>query len=718
MTLEEKNVLNLTRQNTTFNTHAQNLNGSAEPAPLLRLGVDKKVTPLITVRPFGMRNSEKAINKVQPMINGEVVLNKNNKEDISNSGRGESRQNCVLNSDGASSETSSDSAAASDDQEDSDQGSGNNNNNIENHQNDNKNANVRPSSVIESQFFSKAKQTAATARLSFLNSTITFEKAKDEPTTIVESNWVKTPEDEDEIDEAAQVNKKKNVKLIRKSPYVVGRAASTTILKGTPKPSINVRNKPPSGKPPVPAKPEKLQIGGSSSSSAGSCSTSSSGSVSPIAAPRRPENSIKKSGSVLIQSRIINDFVQESEVTISADESTRIELSSNSNSIPNSNSDANSNSNSNSSVCSDDSEESGFEGTTSFAECYTVNADMKNAIILDVSCTSGTTEEPTFTTELEVLKQLPLEKEETKHVSIPEAPKLLPKVQQNFQQMALDAIRKSLANKISVQEELTDKDDEDVEKIICSKPPLVKTSSNTSSNFEANRASVANALMGFSRKPSTKSKAAPKPPALTCPGGPTLEAEAPAPETPVETIQCSPAVPAGVIPEAPPPPPEPLTPTIQVTTNPTPLAASTPVSVAGATNSGSVAPELVNKPSIKSSIKQESSPSSSNKNRESTVVKSVQFSPETSTMTLPSSPPSLEPDLQPISYNRWISRDPHGSPAIVESSFTGQPIAVQPPRQQHKEFHLKQKPVTVQNANQTTDTDEIRKWTEKKKGSR
>merc|ERR1719266_1318294 len=121
--------------------------------------------------------------------------------------------------------------------------------------------------------------------------------------------------------------------------------------------------------------------------------------------------------------------------------------------------------------------------------------------------------------------------------------------------------------------------------------------------------------MGFSRKPSTKSKAAPKPPALTCPGGPTLEAESPAPETPVETIQCSPAVPAGVIPEAPPPPPEPLTPTIQVTTNSTPLAASTPVSVAGATNSGPVAHELVNKPSIKSSIKQESSPSSSNKNR-------------------------------------------------------------------------------------------------------
>ena len=58
LTLEEKNILNLTRQNTTFNTHAQNLNGNSEAAPLLRLGVDKKVTPIISVRPFGMRNRQ------------------------------------------------------------------------------------------------------------------------------------------------------------------------------------------------------------------------------------------------------------------------------------------------------------------------------------------------------------------------------------------------------------------------------------------------------------------------------------------------------------------------------------------------------------------------------------------------------------------------------------------------------------------------------------
>ena len=460
MSIEEKNILNLTRQNTTFNTHAQNLNGNSETAPLLRLGVDKKVTPMITVRPFGMRNSEKvAINKVQPMINGEVVSCNNNKEDH-NSGRGESRQNCSLNSDGASSETSSDASSSSEaalsesasDDQDSDTQQGSTSNNIANNNNNTNHSAVRPSSVIEREFF-KAKQTAATARLSFLNSTIAFE-AKGEPTTEIVSNWVKTPEDEDEIDEAARVNKKKNVKLTRKSPYVVGPYASTAILKGTPKPAINVRK--PLAKPPVPAKPEKLQIS-SCSSSAGSCSTSSSGSVSPIAAPRRQENnnSVKtaqssplSSTSSQIQPRI-NDFVNnvKSEVTISADESTRIELSSNS---------------------SEDSEEiSSIEGTTSFAECYTVNADVKNAIILDVSC--ETSEDAT---EVPSRKQSSSPDHEIKNSisTIPEAPKLLPKVQQNFNQMALDAIRMSLTNKISVQEELTDKDDEDVEKIISKSP--------------------------------------------------------------------------------------------------------------------------------------------------------------------------------------------------------------------------------------------------------
>ena len=85
----------------------------------------------------------------------------------------------------------------------------------------------------------------------------------------------------------------------------------------------------------------------------------------------------------------------------------------------------------------------------------------------------------------------------------------LPKVQQNLaskNQLALEAIRKSLANKLSVQEELSKKEDEDVQQII------VKASS----NFEANRASIANALFNNNKqvvqKPISTKKQAPKPP--------------------------------------------------------------------------------------------------------------------------------------------------------------------------------------------------------------
>ena len=121
-------MLNVTRQNTSFNSRPHNLNPEAP-----RLGVDKKVTPLITVRPFGHRNDTNTsapINKVSPMKNGELVEAKNNMA-------------ITLNSDGASTESSSSEEEIS-----------------------------RPTSGLERQFL-KAKQSAATARLSFLNSTIT-----------------------------------------------------------------------------------------------------------------------------------------------------------------------------------------------------------------------------------------------------------------------------------------------------------------------------------------------------------------------------------------------------------------------------------------------------------------------------------------------------------------------------------------------------------------
>ena len=291
----------------------------------------------------------------------------------------------------------------------------------------------------------------------------------------------------------------------------------------------------------------------------------------------------------------------------------------------------------------------------------------------------------------------------------------LPKVQQNLaskNQLALEAIRKSLANKFQVQEELSKKEQnaEDVQQIIV-KASTSTTSSSSSSNFQANRASIANALFSNSKqqekfreiaKPtSTKKQAAPMPPDIPSaavedskinnnkknfvklPEQSELngnhhreeykpEAVQPAPSVTTaseakDESQKTPPTTESVITQ-----PQNLTkvPTGQVgqvvttteanngSTKQDSSATSSVVSEAASSTPSSTTEAI--KPTIKSalSMKSDSSPK----------VKTVQFSPETMTMTLPNS----EPDL--ISYNRWISRDPHGSPAIVESSFTGQPI--------------------------------------------
>ena len=539
-----------------------------------------------------MRTNDK-INKVQPMIKGELVSEAK-----------------TLNSDGIStSESSSD--------QDSD-------------------------SSNQSREYQRAKNTAATARLSFLSSTIAFE-AKGEPTTDIVSNWVKTPEDEDEIDVETQTNNSKNirkpsVKLTRKSPYVTGHTAA--ILKGTPKPSINVRNKPP-----IPAKPEKLL-------SLSCNSSSSSGSVSPIAAPRR------------------NHFAGSNEVTISE---SHIDLTSTS-----------------SSDADADSDNSGI------AECYTVNADVKNNLILDVSIRSDAAAE-----------------------KVKQSPKV-PKVQKKFNQMALEAIRQSLTNKISVQEELSDKNEDEVEKFI------------SKSNFETNRANVANAL-GFTRRPSTKTKKAPEPPHETAekPSGfnqirnaiEEAKSGIKSLENPRNTSDdvTDNGTPSGNTTNEKPVVQNDTTEVVSMLPTGTPLKVqsngatvlqndTTTVVPNGTTSSTKIpqAPPLPNNntPEIKSSIKSSIKNPSSQESSQSSVVKSVQFSPETTSIT-------LEPEIQTISYNRWISRDPLGK--VIESSFTGQPIAVQSPVQRPS---MHNKKVVQQNHPIGAETDEIRKWTEKKKGSR
>ena len=305
-------------------------------------------------------------------------------------------------------------------------------------------------------------------------------------------------------------------------------------------------------------------------------------------------------------------------------------------------------------------------------------------------------------------------------IASPSSVTSLPKVQQNLaskNQLALEAIRKSLANKFQVQEELLSKKDsqnaEDVQQIIVkasstsgyptSGSSTSRSSSVASSNFEANRASIANALFSnnnnnkqpdkfreIARPASTKKQAAPMPPNTEISVAEDSkinnnnnkknfvklpeqsEVDDHHEENNKFEVATTTASEAKDDLQKPPPTTESVTqpqnltkdPTGQVTTTEVnspkqDSATSSVISEAASTTPSSTTTEAI-KPTIKSalSIKSDSSPK----------VKTVQFSPDTMTMTLPNS----EPDL--ISYNRWISRDPHGSPAIVESSFTGQPI--------------------------------------------
>ena len=116
--------MSATKKNTTFNSHAQNLKEAAPPAPV-KLGAEKKHTPVISVRPFVRDPTPGKVNLVAPMINGELVVKKTEMKQSSgkpasnglmrklshdDSGRGEikSMKTDSLGSDG-STENSSDS---------------------------------------------------------------------------------------------------------------------------------------------------------------------------------------------------------------------------------------------------------------------------------------------------------------------------------------------------------------------------------------------------------------------------------------------------------------------------------------------------------------------------------------------------------------------------------------------------------------------------------
>ena len=119
LTQEERNVQNITKKNTSFNSRPQNLKDpSSSPVP--KLGVDKKHTPIISVRPFVREHTPGKVNMVSPMINGEVVISRLKKDNLcsvdnklfgseESSGRGEIKTKDGRSSDGSTENSSSDS---------------------------------------------------------------------------------------------------------------------------------------------------------------------------------------------------------------------------------------------------------------------------------------------------------------------------------------------------------------------------------------------------------------------------------------------------------------------------------------------------------------------------------------------------------------------------------------------------------------------------------
>jgi len=519
----------------------------------------------------------------------------------------------------------------------------------------------------------------ATARLSFLHSTIQFEEQscnkeeQQQNNSIRQQNNSYNSEESSEYSSSNDSSTRPKVKITRKSPYVVGPYASTAILKGTPKPSVNIRKPPlPKEKPKVPLKPEKLLHNSNSK-------------VSPIAAPRKSSFRSSSQPPPMPSSSEYANVVNE--VRISDESRIQLCLSS----LPH-------------------DQNLPHEALPAY-ECYSTNSDVQNALIIDVSA-SG----PVVQNDSNVVT-ISSSSFHTDTVSTTTTTALSQNQKDSAtkNREALEAIRKSLSDKLAELvivdakqvESKTEEKDESEEKengqnVSVSAAPVKrsveKTVSNTSSNFELNRAPIANALE-FNRhdrvaRPSTK-RQAPKPPpnSLTESGTDSLSSAEPEQKSEpqvVDVVEIDEAptkeLPPDPIPIPPPPPPPP--------------APSMPKSALSTTSAGR-----------HSSMK--SSDASSPKSRE--VKNRVQFSPETMTVTLP---PTDERNLQPISYNRWMGRAPGD---VIESSFTGLPINV--PRPPHVPVvvasgsaplsHPK-RPVPVTYAPMPQVDDEVRRWTEKK----
>ena len=722
LTQEERNVLNITKKNTSFNSHPQNLKDPTG-SPVPKLGVDKKHTPVISVRPFVREHTPGKVNMVSPMINGELVTPKSQQNSIKKlekdegGGRGEMKSNKQdsLGSDGSTENSSSDS-----DTRDS----------------------PPPTSPLPGPFTKqtsflatqieeqKAKSSAAAARLSFLNSYSVQPRVKQAGETLVaglrsgtgaklslpssqtglqsggEEEWVadrETGEEEEEAEREERGAKRVNtaarlsflnstithstaaaapgqfsptklesesdaapapppvsrqvspdcedkakpaqddgnpadksqvpkngpekvtsnrsdsckdsslnkVKLTRKSPYVVGPYASTAILKGTPKPMIT--RKPPilKDKPKVPLKPNKLLMRSpspSSSSRSPSPTTAvppappTAASTSPVAAPRKSSF------------RQPNEYMN---LSPAAGTETKLE----------------------------DSSSITVSGSgRKDSETIAGSAERNNSLVISVSA-EATAES------VQLREQSP------------------PQVQKNLankNKEALEAIRKSLSNKLIslappalVQESIAASEGRASRQTGPSGCP-----GNTTSAFEDARASIADALQ-FSRgeagRPSKR--VAPSPPAAL------QQAEQAAADETFDNCQ-----------------------------NESSADPSSEIIAEEVSNDLEVSAE----PKLTPAIRASSMKSSDGGGK---PLRTVQFSPETVTVTVPSCPAT--PKM--VSYNRWMGHSPN---PYLESSFTGQPITMYPPGAISPQ--VRKPPPGLGYTTPPVVDEGPRKWTEKK----
>ena len=800
LTQEERSVLNITKKNTSFNSHPQNLKDPSS-SPMPKLGVDKKHTPIISVRPFVREHTPGKVNMVSPMINGEVVTSRNSKAETGGAaeskmfgsvskrfekedtgGRGEIRVNKKdsLGSDGGSTETSSsdsdsntrDSPSPTDpvifsefeiNKEKSEAGgetlgghkkqqsflssqieeqkakssaatarlsflssySGTKSDNVSvspfkvkssNYPDElppptilssnnaklsllNKN-NSSPSAVKEEtdiktikkddsvmvgQINRKVISSPASARLSFLSSTIkglnksqdkldsqssfsssSLTKLEPEQSVVVSGVSVIAPvtisqisehngQSQDETEnspdksqsapknppEKVAANRSESckdlspkVKLTRKSPYVVGPLASNSILKGTPKPMIT--RKPPilKDKPKVPLKPNKLMM--RSPSSSPSPSPLPGDGAEGVVGADAPDSQDSQSAA---ETPAENNDPGLSPVAAPRKASFRQKSES-------------------VNIKTAGGAGAKLEETSSItvtkpgekdSETSAGGRDRNNSLIISVSSTkTGPNDPPSVNTDSDSCKT------QTARPGGPPAPgnqsnkseNSPPQVQKNLvnkNKEALEAIRKSLSNKLIssgppqlVMESIKASGRGLEDKMFLNKPPAEKTTSNS---FEDARASIADALQ-FTRPEPAAAKTATK---RQAPNPPDAESADELDET---FDNC------------------------QNESNDDP---STEITTEEVSNDQSeVNSAATSEPKLTPAIRNSSMKSEhSVKNKE---VRTVQFSPETVTVTVPSSNSREVPKV--ISYNSWVGKYHNHH---LQSSFTGQPITMYPP---------------------------------------